>query len=130
MSGKQPEADESQRWLEYAREDLEYGFLGCRRFPRSAAWSFQQAAEKAMKSMILRQEMQVPRSHDVAYIASLLESATLLPGEVAAAVLDLAEITPAGRYPDDDMMITETDAVRYGSSARIVVEWVESFSSH
>ena len=40
------------RWLDYAQEDLDYGLLGLGRYPRAAAWSFQQAAEKALKACL------------------------------------------------------------------------------
>ncbi|MDI1251362.1 MAG: nucleotidyltransferase domain-containing protein [Lacunisphaera sp.] len=48
-----PDLAEASRWLAYAMEDLEHGKLGAASFPRSAAWSFQQAAEKALKALIL-----------------------------------------------------------------------------
>jgi len=51
MSAAQFEPNESERWLEFARDDLAYGQSGMADHPRPAAWSFQQAGEKSLKVM-------------------------------------------------------------------------------
>ena len=53
MASRSDQSSEAQRWLAFAEEDLAYGKLGMAGFPRAAAWSFQQAAEKAFKSLLI-----------------------------------------------------------------------------
>lgn len=54
--------EEVSRWLAYAEEDLAYGSFGLERFPRAAAWSFQPAAEKALKACLMAKGRVPPRS--------------------------------------------------------------------
>jgi HEPN domain-containing protein len=65
---------ESKQWLAYALDDLAYGELGMNSLPRAASWSFQQAAEKALKALLLAKVLEVPRTHDVAYLLNQLTS--------------------------------------------------------
>ena len=107
------------RWLDYAQEDLDYGLLGLGRYPRGAAWSFQQAAEKALKACLLHTNRVPPRTHDLVLLFNLLEIRT--SNELKLAVLLLAEITTSGRYPDDAEPVSEALAMDYSHAARIVI---------
>jgi hypothetical protein len=53
---------EASRWLDFAREDLAYGSFGLERFPRAAAWSFQQAAEGVRSTDMVKQPCGLFRS--------------------------------------------------------------------
>lgn len=107
------------RWLDYAQEDLDYGLLGLGRYPRAAAWSFQQSAEKALKACLLHMNKVPPRTHDLVLLLNLLESE--VSGEVRSAVLLLAEITASARYPDDAEPVSEALAIDYSHAAGIVI---------
>ena len=112
--------DEASRWLDFAREDLAYGDFGLERFPRSAAWSFQQAAEKALKACLIAKACVPPRTHDLVLLLNLLDPGST--GELRGAVLQLAEISAATRYPDDDAEPVDVALARsYEAAAQIVV---------
>lgn len=116
---------EPNQWLAYAVDDLAYGELGMAALPRAASWSFQQATEKALKALLLAKRREVPRTHDVAYLLSQLAPLLSLSDVVKDAALLIAEITPATRYPGDDLPPIETeDAHAYFQAAKQLVDWV------
>lgn len=111
---------EAARWLEFAREDLAYGSFGLERFPRAAAWSFQQAGEKALKAGLIAVGQVPPRTHDLILLLNLLDPNA--PKSVREAVIDLAEITTAVRYPDDEMDTVDVALARqYEAATRVVI---------
>jgi HEPN domain-containing protein len=116
---------EARNWIFYAAEDLAYGKLGMAELPRASAWSFQQSSEKALKALWLNTHKEIPRTHDVAFLLSGLSETFEIPDHVRDAVLDLAEITPAVRYPGDDQpSIDKADALRFAEAAHVVYDWV------
>lgn len=115
---------EASRWLDFAREDLAYGSFGLERFPRAAAWSFQQAAEKALKACLIAQSCVPPRTHDLILLLNRLEPDS--SEEVRKAVLQLAEISAGTRYPDDDVEPVDVALARcYEAAARVVITHAE-----
>ncbi|MBI2814395.1 MAG: HEPN domain-containing protein [Opitutae bacterium] len=128
MTAERPDPGEPKRWLESAREDLAYGEGGRAAHPRPATWSFQQAAEKALKAVLLAKGRPVPRTHDVAFLLSGLADIIPETQEVRDAVLLLATITSASRYPDDSIDIRPRDAAEFALAARTIVEWAQQHS--
>ena len=112
---------EAAKWLAFADEDLAYGKLGLGRFPRAAAWSFQQAAEKAMKACLISTGHIPPRTHDIVLLHNLQERES--SEDVREAVLKLAEITSASRYPDDLDEMSAEMAAEHEKAAILVVTW-------
>ncbi len=111
---------EAARWLEFAREDLAYGSFGLERFPRAAAWSFQQAGEKALKAGLIAAGQLPPRTHDLILLLNLLDPHA--SEAMRQAVIGLAEISTAVRYPDDEIDAVDVPlARRYEAAARVVV---------
>lgn len=125
MTAGQLDSNESKRWLDFARDDLAYGEVGMAAHPRPAAWSFQQAGEKALKAVLLARTLDVPRTHDVAFLLSRLAEVIPEAKDVRDAVFALAAITPASRYPDDCLNISAHDANELAQAARLIVEWAE-----
>lgn len=118
------EDQEVRQWLFYASEDLAYGKLGQADLPRAAAWSFQQSSEKALKALWLKVYREVPRTHDVAFLLSELSETFEVPEEIRDAILHLAQITPAVRYPSDDQTpVTPEDAKEYAEAADRIYQW-------
>lgn len=111
---------EVRRWLEYADEDLAYGPHGITVFPRAAAWSFQQAAEKASKACLIAEAKVPPRTHDLVLLLNLV--APNPSPELKGAVLKLAEITASSRYPDDMEPISVSLAAEYAAAAKAVLQ--------
>jgi HEPN domain-containing protein len=121
-----PDFAEAMRWLAFAEEDLEHGKLGAASFPRAAAWSFQQAAEKALKSLVLASGEPVPKVHDLAYLLQVLETKFPCGSELLDPVMDLAEVSTVSRYPGDMEEITTRDCFRYQVAAVTIVAWCKA----
>ena len=60
--------EETRRWLRYAQEDLlaaEAMLAATRARPRHVCWLAQQAAEKAIKAVLVFLQIDFPRTHDL-----------------------------------------------------------------
>ena len=125
MTAGSLDSSEPKRWLAFARDDLAYGESGMTTHPRPATWSFQQAGEKALKAVIIAQGLDVPRTHDLAFLLSGLAGAIPENQKVRDAVFVLAAISPASRYPDDSLDISPQDAAESAQAARLIVEWAQ-----
>jgi HEPN domain-containing protein len=115
--------DEAVRWFRFAEEDVAAASdLVERRRWRQACYLAQQAAEKALKALLVERDTEPPRTH------ALNALRALLPEERTAAKLgDLSELggwATASRYPGDWPEATEADAGRAVSDARAVLEAV------
>jgi HEPN domain-containing protein len=112
---------EARKWLAFAEEDLEYGRFGLARFPRAAAWSFQQAAEKALKACLIATGSIPPRTHDLVLLHNLTGAKNEFT--IGEAVLKLAEVSTSSRYPDDTETISVELAKEYEQAASAIVLW-------
>ena len=118
---------EIRHWLAYAADDLSYGKMGRDCLPRAASWSFQQSAEKALKAIWLLHFERIPRTHDLAYLLSELSRHHELPESLTAAVLLLSEVTPAIRYPADDLPPVDAQlAKEYEVACEIIYKWAHA----
>jgi HEPN domain-containing protein len=121
MSESEP-LQEARRWLRYAREDLEAAEAIVNQAyasPRHACWLAQQAAEKALKAILIFLQVDFPRTHDLDRLVRLI------PGgwRVTAEHPDLADLTEwavEARYPGHWPEATEADALAAAQHARAV----------
>ena len=111
-----------QRWLRWADEDLvaaKHSAAYADVAPRVACGLAQQAAEKAIKALLVASDMDPPKSHNLLRLARMLtEDRVRLLLEV-----DLEELTRwaiEGRYPEDLDEATANDATRAVELARQV----------
>lgn len=113
---------ESTRWLRFAREDLDLvERLAARErtAPRHACWLAQQAAEKALKSALVLEEIDFPFTHDLAALRNLLPDGW--PPTAPSA--DLTNLTVWGaesRYPGEWPEPTDSDSDHAHATARQV----------
>lgn len=99
----QPARDEARRWVARARDDLAVAVIITNSgagVSWAACFHAQQAAEKAIKALLVLYGIDFPKTH------ALTALAMLLPLEAQGALNSdaLAELTPwavAGRYPED-----------------------------
>ena len=120
MAEVHPTEEPSQRWLRWANEDLiaaGHNAADAEIAPRVACGLAQQAAEKAIKALLVAADVDPPKSHN------LLRLARMLTEERARLLLevDLEELTRwaiEGRYPEDLDEATSTDATRAVELAR------------
>jgi HEPN domain-containing protein len=109
-----PTGEHSRRWLRWANEDLlaaRHSSADAEIAPRVACGLAQQAAEKAVKALLVAADIDPPKSHN------LLRLARMLAADQASELfeVDLEELTRwaiEGRYPDDLDEATTSDADR------------------
>src|SRR5690606_39533032 len=92
---------EVARWRRYALEHLREAQSILERndgVPRHAAFLAQQAAEKAVKAALILEQVDVPRSHNLGYLISLLPKDWSVKG-VEANLGALTKIAIDSRYP-------------------------------
>lgn len=105
-------APEAQRWLAYARSDLDAGTALLRdpqHYPRQACFFAQQAAEKALKAILVLLEIRFSYTHDLDHLREMIP-----PGwRVKSAFPKLYSLSiwaVEARYPGDTPDAAEADA--------------------
>ena len=118
--------DDPREWLNRARSNLA---LAKNRVPdaylEDLCFEAQQAAEKAIKALLIRSEVDFPYVHDVARLLSLLEEA----GEpIPDIVRKAGELTPYAlitRYPGPARPVTQEEYEDAVKTSEAVVQWTE-----
>ena len=121
------EESEREEWLRYAREDQRSAHLliaSAGIAPRETCVMAQQAAERALKAVLIAEGTLVPRSHQLIEIRNLLR-VRLLPLMSVAELEQLSSWAVAGRYPGDWGEATIEDAERALLSADAIVAAAE-----
>ena len=101
------------RWMEKAEQDLAVArHLFSEDSPYLAAVGFhsQQAAEKFLKALLVRHQIEFPKTHDLDELLDLVARADV---PLAEALREVVALTPYGvdtRYPGDSPEITAPDA--------------------
>ncbi|TVR69709.1 MAG: HEPN domain-containing protein [Sphaerobacteraceae bacterium] len=119
-------ADDPREWLQRARSNLaqarnEHPDI----YLEDLCFQAQQAAEKALKGVILGYGLEFPYTHDVAYLISVLERHF---GPVPADLEDAAVLTRyavATRYPGVIEPVTRAEYLEVLELAQRVVVWAE-----
>jgi HEPN domain-containing protein len=120
-----PHEVEAQRWIELAEDDLaaaETLLSSGAVKPRQTCYSSQQAAEKALKAVLIMATTKYPWKHDLVALEALVPNGWGV--KVYAAELPyLTQWAIAGRYPDPTAApLTITDAQTALETARKVVK--------
>lgn len=121
MSAAEP--TEAERWLGYALGDLTAaeGMVGGESFgPRHICWMSQQAAEKALKAVLVFAEVKFPRSHDLEQLRGLVP----FDWRFRDSLPDLSELTQwsmEARYPGDWNEASPAQAAVALEQAHIIV---------
>ena len=95
MSGPELLAQEAQRWLRFATEDLDAAqrMLADRSSaPRHVCWHAQQAAERALKAALVLEGIDFPFTHDLNALRNLLPASWTVRVEH----VDMAELDRVG----------------------------------
>ena len=113
-------------WLQRARSDLEIAQMPRpeRVFPEDFCFHAQQAAEKALKSLLAQISIPFPRTHNLATLLDLLPTDLEIPQEVQDAAR-LTDYAVTSRYPGDYEPVDEVELRDAVASAGRVVAWVE-----
>jgi HEPN domain-containing protein len=117
---------EAKRWLRFAAEDLrgaEGLMLQPDAMPRHACWLAQQAAEKAIKAVLVFQEIEFPKTHDLDALRNRVPEGWRLNLK-APDLAGLTEWSVEARYPGDWPEATAADAREALDQARGILESV------
>ena len=118
--------DDPREWLNRARSNLSRaGRRASDVYLEDLCFDAQQAAEKAVKAVMIERRVEFPYTHDLARLLSLLEDAGEdIPNAVRQAA-DLTDYATVARYPGTYESVSEeeyADAIRM---AEAVVRWAE-----
>jgi HEPN domain-containing protein len=128
--GSKPQVPGStEEWLTHAESDLNLARLAkdhTEILPEQVCFHAQQAAEKALKAVLLHQKIEFPLIHD---IEALLEIATQSGVSLPSDVAEAGELTPyavEARYPGYEEDITPEQVDKAIRLAEGVVTWART----
>jgi HEPN domain-containing protein len=122
----QPESGSPAHWLRHAHSDLALARAQDQPGVLLEALCFhaQQAAEKALKAVLLRRGIAFPRTHDIEVLLNLLPAVVEVTADVEEARV-LTQYAVVTRYPGTEEPVAEAeyqDAIRIADA---VVQWAE-----
>jgi HEPN domain-containing protein len=118
-----------EEWLNHARSDLRLAQLAAtdklvRR--EQACFHAQQAAEKAIKAVLVLRGIEFPLTHDIEELLEIADTSGIsAPREIQEAGL-LTPYAVEFRYPGSWIEISETDTQEALKTADLVVTWAET----
>ena len=116
-------------WLRYAVSDLEIARIA--QSPQilleGLCFHAQQAAEKALKAVLVAHAIPFPRTHNLTTLLDLLPPDLLLPSEVEAAT-SLTDYAVLTRYPGNLEPITEEEHREAVHHTEAVVDWAKTLT--
>ena len=126
MPPKDIEPGEPRDWLRHAWSDLELAQTkrNSKVLLEDLCFHAQQAAEKAIKAVLVFRDVPFPKSHNIRTLLDLLPKALSLPEEAkeAASLTDYAVLT---RYPGALEPVTKEEYLEAVRVAKTVVQWAE-----
>jgi HEPN domain-containing protein len=127
MSDKRLAPDDPTQWLNRARSNLiqaQTRVAGV--YLEDLCFAAQQAAEKAIKALLIYLDIDFPYTHDITRLLSLVEQRGQdVPDRVKAAAA-LSDYAVESRYPGLAEPITENEYSEALSVAERLVEWAET----
>ena len=118
--------DDPREWLNRAKSNLA---MAKNRVPEvyleDLCFEAQQAAEKAIKSVMIKREIEFPYVHDLARLVSLLEAAGERVPETVMLAEELTQYAMSTRYPSLEQPVSERDYDEAVRVAEAVVRWAE-----
>ncbi len=117
--------EDAREWVRRARSDLTLA-RGKRKgvYLEDLCFHAQQAAEKAIKALLIRHEIKFPYVHDLAALLILLEKVTVVPDSIRQAAR-LTRFAVQTRYPGTAPPVREEKYQEVRKLAGEVVRWAE-----
>jgi HEPN domain-containing protein len=116
--------DDPREWVRIARQDARLANLGISEPPLELlCFHAQQAVEKALKAVLLHQEIPFPRTHNIRALLDLLtEAGVSVPAEVLEAQ-ELTQYAAESRYPLAGPAVTSDEHARAVTQMEAVLLW-------
>lgn len=113
-------------WLRHAWSDLELARVGqnSRILLEDLSFHAQQAAEKAMKAVLVSRSISFPRTHNIRTLIDLLPKGIKTPEDTAGAA-KLTDYAVLSRYPGELEPVTQEEYVDALRIAEAVVRWAQ-----
>jgi HEPN domain-containing protein len=113
-------------WLRHARSDLAYASapLPPEGLLEGLCFHAQQAAEKAIKAVLVSQGTTVPRTHNLKTLLEQVRPPVRVPAKVLDAVV-LTDYAVQYRYPGDLEPLQDTEYRQAIAHARQVMDWAQ-----
>ncbi len=118
-------------WMLHSSKDLESAsnLLRVDGWPTAIAFHCQQAAEKALKALLIAHEADFRKTHD---LTELIDACRALPG-VDVATIENADLLSAyaseTRYPGPSVPVSREEAEQAIAKAEHVIQWAKSHLS-
>jgi len=126
MSAKRLSPDDPREWLNRARSNLALAkarVAGV--YLEDLCFSAQQAAEKAVKAVLIHLGVRFPYTHDLAELLTLVERAGLAVPDGLRRASILSDYAVESRYPGLAEPVTEREYKEAVDIAKEVVRWAE-----
>ena len=118
--------DDPREWMNRARSDLTQAksqVPGV--YFENLCFNAQQAAEKAIKAVMITRNIEFPYVHDLARLLSLLEDGGEVIPETIRRAGELTDYATITRYPGEIRPVTEVEYREAIAIAEAVVHWAE-----
>ena len=122
---RSPETD-PREWLRRARSNLLQAFTKDPVVFEDRCAASQQAAEKAIKAVMVARGVEFPYVHDLARLTKILEESGEVIPETVRRAERLTGYAVLARYPGHMEPVTEQECVEARDMAEAVVRWAES----
>jgi HEPN domain-containing protein len=120
------EAGDAAEWLLHAESDLRYARLG-RGEPgilqNQVAFHTQQAAEKALKAVLVHASVEFPRTHDLQNLLILIRDSGISVRPELGQANALTRFAAETRYPGDPEAITPDEVEHAIELAEKTIAW-------
>lgn len=118
--------DDPREWLNRARSNLVRArsqIPGA--YLEDLCFDAQQAAEKAIKAVMIADDIEFPYVHDLDHLLSLLQDTGVVVPDAIFRAADLTAYATVTRYPGDIGLVTEADYREALEISETVVRWAE-----
>lgn len=119
--------EEFEIWLQRAESNLRIARMGRKKgvFLEDLCFEAQQAAEKALKALLIYLSEDYPKVHAFALLLERLEQYVTVP-EAIREVVELTDYAVEMRYPGDYFPVSQEEYERALELAERVLNWVRS----
>lgn len=125
MPPLEPYAEKPEDWIVHAKSDLLVAQMAWQEgvLYETLCWHALQAAEKALKAVLIHFGIEYPRTHAIEKLIRLIPSQIQVPDEVKRAARLSGFLVQ--RYPGDHEEVSEDDYREAVKSAEAVLKWAE-----
>jgi HEPN domain-containing protein len=120
--------DDAREWLNRAKSNLAQSKIGAGNpdiYLEDLCFNAQQAAEKALKAVLIHREVFFPRTHSIAVLLSLVEQAlSIIPSRVKNSSI-LSDYAVEIRYPGVSESVSQAEYEEAVNLAEQVVIWAQ-----